>query len=162
MIQALRTGSHPGQSSVHVLNMMDLDHGNMTCIYSTLTCVCDHARRYNATSINYCGGNIIECKPEGSAVRGIILRLGDFYTLMSVLGSMGHIIAGSGLRRLFELVYAANTVTHMLTGKSYNIAFSGTSLGRCSSEHYASFKVVWHSSTHSSQNVRTEMVMMIQ
>jgi hypothetical protein len=69
--------------------------------------------------------NIIESEPEDSAVRGIVLRLGGFYTLMSFFGSMGHIMAGSGLRRMLELVYAANTVTHMLTGKAYDRAFRG-------------------------------------
>ena len=37
---------------------------------------------------------------------------------MSFLGCIGHLMAGSGLRQLLELIYALNTVVHMLVGKA--------------------------------------------
>ena len=36
---------------------------------------------------------------------------------MSFLGTIGHLMAGSGLRELLELIYASNAVDHILTGK---------------------------------------------
>lgn len=39
--------------------------------------------------------------------------------LMSYMGSIGYIMAGSGLEALWETVYAPNTVVHMLTGHAY-------------------------------------------
>ena len=47
-----------------------------------------------------------------------MLCLGGFHTEMSFLGSIGHLMAGSGLQELFELIYAPNAVVHMLAGKA--------------------------------------------
>ena len=44
---------------------------------------------------------------------------------MSFLLSMGHLIAYSGLQELLEVVYAGNTVTHMMTGKAVSSAIHG-------------------------------------
>ena len=51
MMQMVHTGDHPGQSSVLLLPMMDLDPGNMSCVHSTHTFLCEHAARYNVTPI---------------------------------------------------------------------------------------------------------------
>lgn len=44
---------------------------------------------------------------------------------MSFLGSIGTIMAGTGLRDSLELVYASSTVSHMLSGKAYSRAVRG-------------------------------------
>ena len=44
---------------------------------------------------------------------------------MSFIGSIGHLMAGSGLQELLETIYADNAVTHMLTGKAIQRAFRG-------------------------------------
>ena len=44
-------------------------------------------------------------------------RLGGFHTLMSFLGSIGKLMARSGLAEVFEEVYAEHTV-NMLSGKA--------------------------------------------
>ncbi len=44
---------------------------------------------------------------------------------MSFLGSIGHLMAGSGLQEILEQVYASNTVSHMLTGKAISRAARG-------------------------------------
>ena len=132
MMQAVHKGTYPGQSSVIFLPMIDLNPGDISCIYSTLLFVCDHAKCYNATPIItfdqplwWKALTIIENEPEDSELHGIVLRLGGFHSLMSFLGAIGHIMAGSGLRRCLELIYAENTVTHMMTGKVYDRAFRG-------------------------------------
>ena len=38
---------------------------------------------------------------------------------MSYMGSIGYVMAGSGLDVLLETVYAPNTVVHMLSGHAY-------------------------------------------
>ena len=55
----------------------------------------------------------------------MILILGAFHTSMSFLGSIGHFMKSSGLSTLLELVFAGNTVTHMLSGKAYARAVRG-------------------------------------
>ena len=51
MMQMVHTGDHPGQSSVLLLRMIDLDPGNMSCVHSTPTFICEHSARYNVTPI---------------------------------------------------------------------------------------------------------------
>ena len=44
---------------------------------------------------------------------------------MSFLGSIDHLMAGSGLQELLETVYAGNGVKHMLSGKAVSRAIRG-------------------------------------
>ena len=55
----------------------------------------------------------------------MLLRLGGFHTEMSFIGSIGHLMAGSGLQELLETIYANNAVTHILTRKAVQRAFRG-------------------------------------
>lgn len=43
----------------------------------------------------------------------IVLILGGFHLMMSYLGSVGHLMKGSGLQEALETVYASNTVEHI-------------------------------------------------
>ena len=47
---------------------------------------------------------------------------------MSFLGCTGHLMAGSGLEEVLELVYAKNAVGHMLSGKAVARAIRGNFL----------------------------------
>ena len=48
----------------------------------------------------------------------MIVRLGAFHAEMSFLGSIGHLMTGSCLREVLELIYAPNAVDHIMTGKA--------------------------------------------
>ena len=48
----------------------------------------------------------------------MIVRLGAFHVEMSFLGSIGHLMAGSDLREVLELIYASNAVDYIMTGKA--------------------------------------------
>ena len=61
---------------------------------------------------------VIESEPADSDLRQVVLRLGSFHTEMSFIGSIGHLIAESGLKELLELIYVPNAVEHILTGKA--------------------------------------------
>ncbi|KAJ8393310.1 hypothetical protein AAFF_G00062110 [Aldrovandia affinis] len=105
--------------------MIDMSPSDATCIYSTLKFLCEHAHRHNAIPIItfdqplwWKALLIIEAEPEGSDLSNIVLRLGGFHTEMSFLGSIGHLMAGTGLQEVMELVYAVNAVVHMMTGKA--------------------------------------------
>ena len=52
----------------------------------------------------------------------MVLRLGGLHTEMRFLGSIGHLMAGSGLKELLEVVYASNSAIHMLSGKALSRA----------------------------------------
>ena len=128
----VHTGDHPGQSSVLLLPMIDLDPGNMSCVHSTLKFICEHAARYNVTPIItfdqpllWKSLQVMEGQPENSRLRSMVLRLGGFLIEKSFIGCIGHLMSGSGLHEVLEIIYANNAVTHMLTGKAVQRAFRG-------------------------------------
>ena len=45
--------------------------------------------------------------------------------LTSFLGSIGHLMAGTGLQELLEVIFAGNTVAHILSGKAVARAIRG-------------------------------------
>ena len=51
-----------------------------------------------------------QSEPADSDLRQVVLRLGSFHTEMSFIGSIGHLIAESGLKELLELIYVPNAV----------------------------------------------------
>ena len=105
--------------------MIDLDPSDPSCIYTTMKFVSSQARRYGATPIltfdqplYWKALTIIQSQPDGSDLKGMVVRLGGFHMQMSFLGSIGHLMVGSGLQELLEVVFAGNAVRHMLTGKA--------------------------------------------
>ena len=68
---------------------------------------------------------ILVTEPVTSQMKQMVLRLGGFHTEMSFLGCIGHLMASSGLQELLEMIYASNTVVHMLTGKAIARAVRG-------------------------------------
>ena len=132
MMQTVYKGDHPGPASVIFLPMIDLDPGNMSCIYSTMSFICEHAKRYNMVPMItfdqplwWKALSILESEPLDSDLRKIILRLGGFHTLMSFLGCIGHIMSGSGLQSVLEQVYASNFAIQILSGKAYDRVVRG-------------------------------------
>ena len=124
MMQMLHDGPHPGKSSIEFLPMIDLDPCDPTCIYSTLKFVLSHAQLYDVTPVltfdqplYWKALTIVRSQPNDTEFNKIVLHLGGFHMQMSFLGSMGHLMACSGLQELL-VVYARNTVTYMMTGKA--------------------------------------------
>ena len=65
---------------------------------------------------------ILQKLPDGDTLKNIVVVLGSFHTLMNVLGAIGHLVNGSGIRNLLEVIYGENAVTHILTGKAVDRA----------------------------------------
>ena len=112
--------------------MIDLEPTDMTCVYSTLSFICDHAKRYSVTPIVtfdqplwWKAMIIVTNEPETSDLKSVVLRLGGLHIEMSFLGCIGHVMSGSGLKEVLELVYATNAVGHMLSGKALARAVRG-------------------------------------
>ena len=96
--------------------MINLDQCDPLCIYSTLRFVVSQARFYNVTLVltfdlplYWKALTIIQSQPNGTELNQIVLRLGGFHMQMSFLRSIGHLMAGSGLQELLEVVYTGNT-----------------------------------------------------
>ena len=128
----LHHGEYPGESSVMFLPMIYLDPSDPSCIYTAMKFVLSQARWYDATPIltfdqplYWKALTIIQSQPDGSDLKGMVLRLVGFHMQMSFLGSIGHLMAGSGLQELLEVVFAGNAVRHILTGKAISRAVRG-------------------------------------
>jgi hypothetical protein len=131
-MQMISKGEHPGQASVMLLPMIDMNPSDLTCINSTLHFVCEHAHDYGVVPVItfdqllwYKATTIVENESENSPLRSIVLRLGGFHALMSFLGGIGHLMAGSGISEILEKVYASNTVAHIMSGKAVSRALRG-------------------------------------
>ena len=129
MMQAVYDGEHHGKASIKFLPMIDMNPSDMSCVYSTMMYVCEEAKRQGCTPILtfdqplwWKALMIQSNEPEGSVLKNMILRLGTFHMQMSFLGCIGYLMGGSGLQEALEVVYGANTVTHMLSGKAYSRA----------------------------------------
>jgi len=132
MMQNICIGTHPGQSTVMFLPMIDMDPTDITCIYSTLSFICDQASRYEVSPIvtfdqplYWKALTITQQEAEDSKLKSVVLILGGLHTQMSFLGCIGYIMAGSGIEDILELVYAKNTTIHMLSGKAKARAIRG-------------------------------------
>ena len=131
-MQMVHVGEYPGQSSVTFLPMIDMNPSDMSCIFSTLSFISDHAIKYNQTPIvtfdqplYWKALMIIHHGNADRCLHNIVLRLGGFHAEMSFLGCIGHLMQGSGLAELLETVYASNAVGHMLQGKAVARALRG-------------------------------------
>ena len=105
--------------------MIDLDPNDPSCIYSTLKFVSPQAGKYNVTPVLTFDHplyrevlTLIRSQPTDNALKDVVLRLGGFHMEMSFLGSIGNLVAGSGLQEVLQVVYASNTVNYMLSGKA--------------------------------------------
>lgn len=68
--------------------------------------------------------DITNAVPHDSPIRNVVLLLGSFQTFMNLLGAIGTLIDGSGLKEMLETVYSENAVVHM-SGKAVQRAFRG-------------------------------------
>ena len=90
-----------------------------TCIYSVLLFVTEQSKKLSVTTptITFDQPLWIKALEIITAKKiDVVPLLGGFHMLMPFYGSIGTIMAGSGISILFECVYGRNTVKH--TGKA--------------------------------------------
>ena len=123
---------HPGKSSILFLPMIDMNPGDKTCILSTLNYLCKLASKHNMPAIAtfdqplfWKAPEIANAVPDDSPIRNVVLLLGSFHTFMNLLGAIGTLMDGSGLKEILETVYGENAVVHMMSGKAVQRAFRG-------------------------------------
>ena len=90
MMQAAHSGAHPGVSEVFFMPMIDLNPGDLSCIYSTLRFVASQARKYNVTPVLTFDQHlylkalsIVNSEKAGRELKSVVLRLGTFHLQMS-------------------------------------------------------------------------------
>ncbi|KAJ8023974.1 hypothetical protein HOLleu_36566 [Holothuria leucospilota] len=123
---------HPGRSSVHYLPMIDIHPGDKTCILSTLEYMSNLAIKHHVSPvipfdqpICWKAAEIIRASPGNSRLKEIVFMLGTFHTLMKLLGAIGTLMDGTGLKNILEVVYGETAVVHIMSGKSVQRAIRG-------------------------------------
>ena len=119
MMQMLQNGPHPGKSSIFFFPMLDLNPGDMSCVYSTLKFIASQAQKNNVTPIMTFDQPLYLKALTVISSKHADSDLSTFHLQMSFLGAIGYLMAGSGLQEIMELVYAPNAVVHILSGKAY-------------------------------------------
>ena len=66
--------------------------------------------------------HILDTEPSSSGIKNIVLHPGGLYIEMSFLDIIGHIITETGLKILYSVLYAENTVPICLMGSFKVIA----------------------------------------
>ena len=86
IMQMVQKREHPGRSSVHLLPMIDMNTGDLDCIYSTLHFVCAQTEKYNVTPILtfdqplwWQARTILQQEPADSNIKSVVLRLGGLH-----------------------------------------------------------------------------------
>lgn len=115
-------------SAIVPLPFVNLDPGNPSTIYTCLLYAAEQCDKYKQSCcmvtfdqplyVKAC--EMILAADRDSALSRVVVRLGGFHLLLSFMGAVGHIMAGSGLEDLWKTVYATNSVTHMMTGRAYS------------------------------------------
>jgi len=121
-MQYVSQGQHSGVANVDMLSIVDLNPSDENCIYSTLLFVMNQAKKLGVGTPDITFDQQLYIKAVDVAVKAaldVVIRLGGFHLLMSFLGSIGHMMKGSGLEEVFGLIFGPNTVQHVLTGKAY-------------------------------------------
>lgn len=121
----IQQGEYPGKTNIDFLPIIDMPPSDQSCIYSTLKFILHEASRYNRTAVItfdqplYWKSVLIR---NDSNMKDLVIRLGGFHTQMRFLGSISHIMSGSRIKALLEVVYAGSSVNHMLSGKAVSRA----------------------------------------
>ncbi len=125
MMQFVHEGDHPDKSSVILLPMIDMKSNDITCIYSTLKFIAEHAHHHWVTPtitfdqpLWWKALTVIQSEPIDSDMHKMVLRLGGFHAQMNFHVCIRHLMTGSGLQELLELIYAPKAVEKILAGQA--------------------------------------------
>jgi len=85
MMQSVYIGTHPGQSTIMLLPVIEMDATDITCIYSTLSFICDQVSRYEVSPIvtfdqplYWKALTITQKEAEDSKLKSVVLILGVY------------------------------------------------------------------------------------
>ena len=114
-------------SEITTLPFINMDPSDCSTIYTTLCYAraqCDKAGQKTCfvtfdQPLYIKATEIVRSSPGLACV---VVSLGGFHLLMSLMGAIGYIMSGSGLQELWESIYARNSVVQIISGHACNRA----------------------------------------
>ena len=142
--EMLHHEQYTGESSAMFLPMIKLDLSDPSCIDLTrMQFVSYQAKQYDATIIltfdqplYWKALTSIQSQTGGSGLKRMVLRLRRFHMQMSFFCSIGHAMAGSGLQKLLEVVFAGNAIRHNVDWQNYIQSSSWPHVDICCIDHH--------------------------
>lgn len=112
-------------SLVIVLPIFDLYSGDKAYIFSTLQYLCNLAYKHRSTAVltfdqplNQKTPEFKEDVSENNPVRIIVLISGSFHTLLKLMGTIGRLQDGSGIKEILGTIYGEHGVQQIMTGNA--------------------------------------------
>ena len=109
--------------NVTILPVLDMNPNEDSSLYSTLLYIQNQAEKLGVPDIAVTFDQPLWLKAteivEAKNMKNIVLKLGGFHLLMSALGSVFHVMEGSGLEDALLTIYGENVVKHIVSGKAY-------------------------------------------
>ena len=87
----------------------------------------------------------IQSQTVGRDLKRMLLRLRWFHTLMSFLGSIGHLMAGTGVLEHINIMFAGNVVRHYVDWQGHLQSSSWPHVDICCIEHQSCSEGIPHS-----------------
>lgn len=129
-MEEVTTDKHFAKSKILCLPFINAPPSDYDTIYTALLSAVEKCKTVNQNAcivtfdlpLYMKAHDIVNNADATSAVKNVIIRLGGFHLLMSFLGSIGYIMAGSGLQDLLKVIFAANSVEKIMSGHAYSRA----------------------------------------
>ncbi|XP_023226447.1 uncharacterized protein LOC111627117 [Centruroides sculpturatus] len=109
---------------------------NYNTIYTVLQYILEDGQRHGHTAciiisdqpLYIKAREMVASSDETSPFSKITVKLGGFQMVMSFFGSIGYIVAGSGLKEVMSTIYAPHSVDKMLSGHAHSRAVGARTL----------------------------------
>ena len=126
-MEAVNNSEDFDTTSIRFLPFLNLKATSSDAINSVLHFAADSCRKANKSvtcvtfdqPLYWKAREILSSTENRLILDNVFLRLGGFHLLMSFMGSIGYIMAGSGLKEVWETVYAPKSTEKMMTGHSF-------------------------------------------
>lgn len=108
-------------SDIRMHPIIDVNPNDLSCIYSTLVHIMKEAEKLAVTTPTVTFDQPLWLKAFNIAnfhKLNVVCRLGAFHVQMSFLGSIGSVMAGSGLCEMIQCCYGPNATKHIMSGKA--------------------------------------------
>ena len=120
-MQDAAKGSYQSQSKTVMLPIIDLKPTDKTCIYSTILFVIEQSQKLGIVMPSITFDQQLQIKALETVTAeqlNIVPLLGGFHMLMSFYGSIGTIMEGSCISKLFQSIYGENATKHIISSKA--------------------------------------------